>query len=331
MCALARNLHVAQRLKAERRWDRYTAIAAGGGFRQLAGQPPRGARRRRHRPGRRAPGRARSACACACCAAGPSCPSRAPRPSSGPRRRCTRCSAGPTSSSSPTPLTPETQHLIDAPRSPRCARAPTSSTSDAARSSTTTRSSRRCATAPSPARASTSSPRSRCRAEHPYWTLDNVILTPHVSGYLPDFFARALRHLPRQPGALPRRPAAPQRRRQAAGLRPRLERRRERTRERTRIDVESPSHAALGHRRPRRLPAPRLRRAARVLEPVLHAPPGAGRHAAYHPHRQRSALRSAERRARRLAGDRRGGDARRWLVARCRRSESGPISASRRA
>jgi len=29
-------------------------------------------------------------------------------------------------------------------------------------------------------------------AEHPYWTLDNVILTPHVSGYLPDFFARAL-------------------------------------------------------------------------------------------------------------------------------------------
>jgi phosphoglycerate dehydrogenase-like enzyme len=29
-------------------------------------------------------------------------------------------------------------------------------------------------------------------AEHPYWTLDNVILTPHVSGYLPDFFTRAL-------------------------------------------------------------------------------------------------------------------------------------------
>src|SRR5262249_7515402 len=29
-------------------------------------------------------------------------------------------------------------------------------------------------------------------AGHPYWTLDNVILTPHVSGYLPDFFARAL-------------------------------------------------------------------------------------------------------------------------------------------
>jgi phosphoglycerate dehydrogenase-like enzyme len=29
-------------------------------------------------------------------------------------------------------------------------------------------------------------------AEHPYWTLDNVIVTPHVSGYLPDFFARAL-------------------------------------------------------------------------------------------------------------------------------------------
>jgi phosphoglycerate dehydrogenase-like enzyme len=29
-------------------------------------------------------------------------------------------------------------------------------------------------------------------ADHPYWTLDNVILTPHVSGYLPDFFARAI-------------------------------------------------------------------------------------------------------------------------------------------
>jgi phosphoglycerate dehydrogenase-like enzyme len=26
---------------------------------------------------------------------------------------------------------------------------------------------------------------------HPFWALDNVILTPHVSGYLPDFFARA--------------------------------------------------------------------------------------------------------------------------------------------
>src|SRR5262249_27912876 len=35
VCALARNLHTAQRLKAERRWDRYAAIAAGGGFRQL--------------------------------------------------------------------------------------------------------------------------------------------------------------------------------------------------------------------------------------------------------------------------------------------------------
>jgi phosphoglycerate dehydrogenase-like enzyme len=28
--------------------------------------------------------------------------------------------------------------------------------------------------------------------EHPYWGLDAVIITPHVSGYLPDFFARAL-------------------------------------------------------------------------------------------------------------------------------------------
>src|SRR5262249_48816587 len=37
VCALARNVHVAQRLKAARRWDRYAAIATGGGFRQLAG------------------------------------------------------------------------------------------------------------------------------------------------------------------------------------------------------------------------------------------------------------------------------------------------------
>jgi phosphoglycerate dehydrogenase-like enzyme len=37
LCALARNLHTAQQLKAERRWDRYRAIAAGGGFRQLQG------------------------------------------------------------------------------------------------------------------------------------------------------------------------------------------------------------------------------------------------------------------------------------------------------
>src|SRR5262245_39691831 len=40
VCALARNLHVAARLKAEHRWDRYQAIAAGGGFRQLRGRPP---------------------------------------------------------------------------------------------------------------------------------------------------------------------------------------------------------------------------------------------------------------------------------------------------
>jgi phosphoglycerate dehydrogenase-like enzyme len=39
VCALARNVHVAQRLKAERRWDRYAAIASGDGNAAVAPDP----------------------------------------------------------------------------------------------------------------------------------------------------------------------------------------------------------------------------------------------------------------------------------------------------
>ena len=72
-------------------------IAGGRRLRAARGQPPGGARRRRHRPGRRPPGartrhaRARDA------PAARRCPSRAPTRWWAPTR-CTRCSAGPTSS-----------------------------------------------------------------------------------------------------------------------------------------------------------------------------------------------------------------------------------------
>jgi len=29
--------------------------------------------------------------------------------------------------------------------------------------------------------------------EHPFWALPNLIITPHVSGYMPDYFQRMLR------------------------------------------------------------------------------------------------------------------------------------------
>ena len=113
VCALARNLHVAQRLKAERRWDRYTAIADGRRLPPARGQPPGGARRRRDRPRRRAArARARHARARDAPPARSS-PSRAPRRSSGPRALHALLGWADFVVIA-TPLTPDTQHLIDA-------------------------------------------------------------------------------------------------------------------------------------------------------------------------------------------------------------------------
>ena len=81
-----------------------------------------------------------------------------------------------------------------------------------------------CAPAASPARRSTSSRRSRCPPEHPFWALPNLVLTPHISGYTPTYFDQHAGDLRGQPGALPRGAAAAQRRRQAARLRARRQR-----------------------------------------------------------------------------------------------------------
>jgi phosphoglycerate dehydrogenase-like enzyme len=189
MCALARNIHVAQRLKAERRWDRYAAIAAGGGFRQLAGS---------HlavlgagviglgvtRLGRALDMQVRVL-----------------------RRRPELAVDGAEAVVGPdrlhellgwadfvvvaTPLTPDTHHLIDAAalgamRSSaylvnvgRGEIVDDGALVDALRSGA-------IAGAGLDVFAEEPLP-----PEHPYWALDNVIVTPHVSGYLPDFFARA--------------------------------------------------------------------------------------------------------------------------------------------
>lgn len=189
LCALARNVHVAQRLKAERRWDRYRAIAAGGGFRQLMGS---------HlavlgagaiglgvvRLGRALGMRVRVL-----------------------RRRPELAVEGAEAVVGPgelrgllgwadfvviaAPLTADTHHAID-----RAALAAMKSSAylvnvgrgeiidDAALIDAL----RNGAIAGAGLDVFVEEP---LPADHPYWTLDNVILTPHVSGYLPDFFTRA--------------------------------------------------------------------------------------------------------------------------------------------
>jgi phosphoglycerate dehydrogenase-like enzyme len=63
VCALARNVHAALRLQAERRWDRYATIAAGGGFHpSAAATSPCWARARSARAS--CGSRAGSACRC---------------------------------------------------------------------------------------------------------------------------------------------------------------------------------------------------------------------------------------------------------------------------
>ena len=62
--------------------------------------------------------------------------------------------------------------------------------SGAGRRWTRPRSPKRCATGASPAPPSTSSPRSRRPKGHPFYALDNVILSPHVSGFLPSYDER---------------------------------------------------------------------------------------------------------------------------------------------
>src|SRR5262249_12045131 len=189
LCALARNLHVAQRLKAEGRWDRYSAIAAGGGFRQLAGSHLAvlgagaiglgvvrlgGGLGMRVRVLRRRPELAVEGA---------------------------EAVVGPDGLHAllgwadfvvvAAPLTPDTRHLIDAG-----ALAAMKSSAylinvgrgeiidDAALVDAL----RNGAIASAGLDVFCEEP---LPAEPPYWALDTLILTPHVSGYLPDFFPRA--------------------------------------------------------------------------------------------------------------------------------------------
>ena len=189
LCALARNLHVAQRLKAERRWDRFAAISAGGGFRQLAGSHLAvlgagaiglGLVRLGQGLGMRVRVMRR----------------RPERPIEG-----TDAVVGPGDLHEllgwadfvvvATPLTPDTHHLIDT----RALAAMKSSAylvnvgrGEIIDDTALIDALRNGAIAGAGLDVFVQEP---LPADHPYWTLDNVILTPHVSGYLPDFFARA--------------------------------------------------------------------------------------------------------------------------------------------
>jgi phosphoglycerate dehydrogenase-like enzyme len=189
VCALARNLHVAQRLKAERRWDRYTAIASGGGFRQLAGSHLAvlgagaiglGVARLGHALGmtvrvlRRRP---ELAVPEAEAVVGPE----------GLHALLGWADVVVVAA----PLTPDTRHLIDA-----AALAAMRSSAhlvnvgrgEIVDDAALVEALRSGAIAGAGLDVFAEEP---LPPDSPYWTLDNVILTPHVSGYLPDFFARA--------------------------------------------------------------------------------------------------------------------------------------------
>jgi phosphoglycerate dehydrogenase-like enzyme len=188
-CALARNLPAALRLQAERRWDRYTAIAAGGGFRPLAGSHLAvvgagaiglGVARLGRNLGMRVRVLRR----------------RPERPVEGAEavvgaERLHELLGWADFVVLAAPLTAETRRLIDdaalaAMRSSayliNVGRGET--VDDAALADAL----RRGAIAGAGLDVFSEEP---LPPAHPFWALDNVILTPHVSGYLPDFFARA--------------------------------------------------------------------------------------------------------------------------------------------
>ncbi len=190
VCALARNLRVAWRLQAERRWDRYAMIAAGGGFLPLggshlavlgAGAIGQGVVRLARGLGMQVRVMRR----------------RPELPVEGAEAVVGTDALHPLLAWADfvviaTPLTPDTHRLID-----HAALAAMRSSAhlinvgrgeiidddalvDALRAG---------AIAGAGLDVFREEP---LPPEHPYWGLDAVILTPHVSGYLPDFFTRAL-------------------------------------------------------------------------------------------------------------------------------------------
>lgn len=189
VCALARNLHVAQQLKAARRWDRHAAIAAGGGFQPLAGShlAVLGAGAIGLGVARLGTGlgmRVRVL-----------------------RRRPALAIAGVEQVVGPdglhdllawadtvvvaAPLTRETRHLIDAralATMKSSARLVNVGRGEIVDDAALIEALRSGAIAGAGLDVFSEEP---LPPDHPYWTADHVILTPHVSGYLPDFFARA--------------------------------------------------------------------------------------------------------------------------------------------
>jgi phosphoglycerate dehydrogenase-like enzyme len=189
MGALARNLHVALRLKAERRWDRYAAISAGGGFRPLAGSHLAvlgagaigvGIARLGHALDMRVRVLRRR----------PELPIEGAEAVVGPERfhellgwaDFVVIAAA---------LTPETRGLFDAASfgaMKSSAYLVNVGRGEIVDDDALVEALRMGAIAGAGLDVFAEEP---LPSDHPYWTLDNVILTPHVSGYLPDFFARA--------------------------------------------------------------------------------------------------------------------------------------------
>jgi phosphoglycerate dehydrogenase-like enzyme len=190
MLALARNLHLAERHRALRRWDRLGMITAGAGIRTLAGS-------RLAVLGAGAIGRgiAKRAAALGMTV-------RVQRRRPGTPVEGAEAVVGPDDLPPllawadfvviALPFTPETRHLIgktalDAMRSTaflvnvgRGEIVDDAALVDALRTG---------AIAGAGLDVFSEEP---LPESSPYWTLDNVVLTPHVSGYLPDFFARAV-------------------------------------------------------------------------------------------------------------------------------------------
>lgn len=190
MLALARNLHHSQRLQMQARWDRFDAIAFGTGVRELAGS---------HLAiiGAGAIGSALAKIAAALDMKVRIMRRRADRPVPG-----AEAVVGPDGRKAllawadfvvlAAPSTPETRHLIDADA--LATMKPSAFLVNVARGDMIDDAAlidalRQRRLAGAGLDVATEEP---LPSSSPYWGLENVILTPHVSGYTPTYFERTL-------------------------------------------------------------------------------------------------------------------------------------------